>query len=29
MHGLQIGAINIIKKGGVFPVMVIANWSKK
>jgi len=27
MHGLQIGLANIIKQGGQFPFMVIANWS--
>lgn len=27
--GVQIGAINIIKEGGQFPVMIIANWGKK
>jgi len=26
--GVQIGLINIIKEGGQFPVMVIANWGK-
>ncbi|MGE0555094.1 MAG: hypothetical protein AB7R55_16815 [Gemmatimonadales bacterium] len=26
--GIQIGLINIIKEGGQFPVMVIANWGK-
>jgi len=29
LDGVQIGAINIIKEGGFFPVMVIANWTKK
>jgi hypothetical protein len=29
LQGVQIGAVNIIKQGGMFPVMVIANWSKK
>jgi len=29
IDGVQIGVVNIIKKGGMFPVMVIANWSKK
>jgi len=29
IDGLQIGAVNIIKQGGMFPVMIIANWSKK
>ena len=29
IDGIQIGAINIIKEGGVFPVMIIANWNKK
>ena len=28
IQGVQVGAINIIKEGGMFPVMVIANWSK-
>lgn len=28
MNGVQIGAINIIKSGGMFPVMIIANWGK-
>jgi len=27
--GFQVGGINIIKEGGMFPVMVIANWGKK
>lgn len=26
--GIQIGLVNIIKQGGQFPVMVIANWGK-
>lgn len=26
--GIQIGLVNIIKEGGQFPVMVIANWGK-
>ena len=25
-HGVQVGLINIIKEGGYFPVMIIANW---
>ena len=25
-HGVQVGLINIIKEGGTFPVMIIANW---
>ena len=25
-HGVQVGIINIIKEGGTFPVMIIANW---
>ncbi len=29
LQGVQIGAINFIKQGGMFPVMIIANWSKK
>jgi hypothetical protein len=29
MKGVQIGVINIIKTGGMFPVMVIANWGKQ
>jgi len=28
IKGVQIGVINIIKSGGMFPVMVIANWGK-
>lgn len=28
MKGVQIGVVNIIKTGGMFPVMVIANWGK-
>jgi hypothetical protein len=28
IKGVQIGAINIISKGGMFPVMIIANWGK-
>ena len=28
MSGVQIGVVNIIKEGGQFPVMVIANWGK-
>ena len=28
MKGVQIGAVNIIKSGGMFPVMIIANWGK-
>jgi hypothetical protein len=28
IKGVQIGGINIIKEGGMFPVMVIANWGK-
>ena len=27
MYGLQIGLANIIRQGGVFPVMPIVNWS--
>lgn len=27
-RGIQIGLVNIIKEGGQFPVMVIANWGK-
>jgi hypothetical protein len=29
IQGVQIGVINIIKQGGMFPVMIIANWNKK
>ena len=29
LDGVQIGVLNIIKEGGFFPVMVIANWTKK
>ena len=25
-NGVQVGLINIIKEGGMFPVMIIANW---
>ena len=28
MDGVQIGVLNIIKEGGMFPLMVIANWGK-
>jgi hypothetical protein len=28
LGGVQIGAINIASQGGMFPVMVIANWKK-
>ena len=28
IEGVQIGAVNIIKSGGMFPVMIIANWGK-
>ena len=28
LEGLQIGLLNIAKAGGMFPVMVIANWKK-
>ena len=28
MDGVQLGVLNIIKEGGMFPVMVIANWGK-
>ena len=28
MDGLQLGVLNIIKEGGAFPFMVIANWGK-
>jgi hypothetical protein len=28
LDGVQIGAINIAKSGGMFPVMIIANWKK-
>lgn len=27
MHGLQIGLINVIREGGVLPVLPIVNWS--
>jgi hypothetical protein len=27
LNGLQIGLVNIIHKGGVFPVLPIVNWS--
>lgn len=27
MHGLQIGLINVIREGGVMPVLPIVNWS--
>lgn len=26
--GIQVGIINIIKEGGRFPIMIIANWGK-
>ncbi len=26
--GIQVGIINIIKEGGQFPIMIIANWGK-
>jgi hypothetical protein len=29
IKGVQIGVVNIIKTGGMFPVMVIANWGKQ
>ena len=28
MQGVQVGVLNIIKEGGAFPFMVIANWGK-
>jgi len=28
LNGFQLGAINIASQGGMFPVMVIANWKK-
>ncbi len=28
LEGLQIGVLNIAKAGGMFPLMVIANWKK-
>ena len=28
LDGLQIGLLNIAKAGGMFPLMVIANWKK-
>jgi|SRR5580765_1352651 len=28
IQGVQVGVVNIIGKGGMFPVMIIANWSK-
>ena len=28
LAGFQIGVLNIAKQGGMFPVMVIANWKK-
>jgi hypothetical protein len=28
LNGFQIGVLNIAKSGGMFPVMVIANWKK-
>ena len=28
LDGFQIGVLNIAKAGGMFPVMVIANWKK-
>ena len=28
IDGIQIGLLNIIKRGGFLPVCVIANWSK-
>lgn len=27
MHGLQIGLVNVIREGGVLPVLPIVNWS--
>ena len=29
MKGIQVGVVNIIRTGGMFPVMVIANWGKQ
>jgi len=28
LQGFQIGVLNIAKQGGMFPLMVIANWKK-
>jgi len=28
LQGFQVGVLNIAKSGGMFPVMVIANWKK-
>jgi hypothetical protein len=28
LEGFQIGVLNIAKQGGMFPLMVIANWKK-
>jgi hypothetical protein len=28
LQGFQLGVVNIAKAGGMFPVMVIANWKK-
>jgi len=28
LQGVQVGLLNIAKAGGMFPVMVIANWKK-
>ena len=28
LEGFQLGVVNIAKTGGMFPVMVIANWKK-
>ena len=28
IQGVQIGVLNIIKEGGMFPLMIIANWNR-